>query len=238
MTEPHAGESLAARLQAGPLPIAEAVRIAAAVAAALEPGHRAGRIHHNLKPANVLLDAGGIKLLESGAAIPPDVATVIHAATAAGGHHADDAMPAERLQYLSPEQIEGPAVDARTDVFGLGVLLYEMVTGKKAFDANSPGGIVTAILFLDPPVISMHLSNAPRGLENVIRRALEKSPDRRFPSVADFRQHLDRAGHEAPLPARPSAHAGQTPVTQGSRSSLLLMIGAAVLAVLLWLFLR
>lgn len=243
MTELHAGESLAAHLETGPLPLDEAVRMALSIATALEAEHGAGRIHHNLKPGNILFTANGVKLLESGAPIPPDVAAVIHAATAAGGHHADDNLPAERLRYLTPEQVEGQPVDARTDVFALGSVLYEMVTGKKAFDANSPGGIVTAILFLDPPVISMHLANAPPALETVIRRALEKAPDRRFPSISELRRHLERclsAPNPGPAPAAASPPAPDSALDKSRPGSVPYLAAIAVIAalVLVWLFFR
>src|SRR5580698_7191357 len=137
------GETLAARIAKGPLPMADLLRYASQIANALDKAHRQGIVHRDLKPGNVMLTKSGAKLLDfglakSGEIVQGDVAsspTVTHALTAKG-------MIIGTMQYMSPEQLEGKEADARSDIFSFGSVLYEMATGKKAFETKSQASLI------------------------------------------------------------------------------------------------
>ena len=180
------GESLAEKLQRGPLPLAQVIRYGAEIADALEHAHRAGIVHRDLKPANIMITNSGAKLLDFGLAKlsetpvvsgPSDVTTPV-AVTAEGAI-------VGTLHYMSPEQIEGKALDHRSDIFSLGVVLYEMATGRRPFAAASQASLMAAILSSDPPTIRSLHPGLPAALESIIRGALEKNPNERWQSAHD-----------------------------------------------------
>src|SRR5215475_10748460 len=151
------GHTLADRLTKGALPLDQALQIAIQIADALDKAHRAGIVHRDLKPGNIMLTKSGAKLLDFG------LAKVTPAAIAASGLSiaATGASPVTMqgtilgtLQYMAPEQIEGQEADARTDIFAFGAVLYEMLTGRKAFEGNSQASLIAAILEREPPVMS------------------------------------------------------------------------------------
>jgi eukaryotic-like serine/threonine-protein kinase len=189
------GQSLDTRLRAGPLGWTTALGWAIQIARAIDAAHRRGIIHRDLKPANVMITGSGIKLLDFG------VAKLIEgsdADRAAGALATTQSLTAERtlvgtLHYMSPEQLEGREVDARTDVFALGTTLYEMLTGRKAFAGASPASVSAAILTADPlPVTTLRQSDvmAPPELDHVLRRALAKNPDDRWQTARDLMHEL------------------------------------------------
>jgi serine/threonine protein kinase len=201
------GESLADRLQRGPLPLDQVVKVGAQVAEALDGAHRQGIVHRDLKPANVMLTKTGAKLLDfglarSGAAVaglsgstelPTEAKPVTTAGTVLG-----------TFQYMAPEQLEGAEADARTDIFALGALLYEMATGRRAFDGKSRTSLIAAILSTQPPPISSVQPVLPPALDHVVRRCLEKDPDDRWQSAHDVASDLRwiaDAGSQAGVPA-------------------------------------
>ncbi len=144
------GETLADRLVRGPLPFGEAVACAGQVADALDRAHSQGIVHRDLKPANIMLTRSGVKLLDFG------LARLLEADAPALGGQTRTALTQEgsivgTLQYMAPEQLEGRPTDARTDLFAFGAILYEMVTGRRAFDSPSQAGIVGAILHAEVP---------------------------------------------------------------------------------------
>ncbi|HYR29059.1 MAG TPA: protein kinase [Thermoanaerobaculia bacterium] len=182
------GESLADRLARGPLPPSQVLRYGADIAQALHHAHRRGITHRDLKPGNVMLTTGGAKLLDFGLAklasehvAAPDAKTVagMSPLTAEG-------TIVGTLPYMSPEQIEGKELDARSDIFSLGVMLYEMAAGSRPFSGASAAALAASILSSDPPP---QPSISP-SLDRVIRTALEKEPDQRFQNAQDLARQL------------------------------------------------
>ena len=152
------GETLAARLQRSALPIADAVRYAIEMASALDKAHRAGIVHRDLKPANIILTKEGAKLVDFGLAALRSPAA--HGAVAGLTTVLPDRGLTEKgtilgtVQYMAPEQVEGQTTDARTDIFAFGAVLYEMLTGQRAFEGGSPASLIAAILRATPPPMS------------------------------------------------------------------------------------
>jgi serine/threonine-protein kinase len=181
------GESLAKRLERGPLPEAEAVAIAAQVADAIQAAHELDVVHCDLKPANVLVTPGGqAKVLDFGLAY---LRTREHASTASSA-----SRPAlvGTLPYLAPEQVSGEVPDARTDVHALGALLYEMLTGRRPFTAPAEAALLYTIVNQAPPPPRDFRPGLAPEIERVVLRALEKRPEHRHASARDFRDDLLR----------------------------------------------
>jgi hypothetical protein len=234
------GETLSARLRRGPLALGEIVRLGAQIAEALDAAHRAGIVHRDLKPGNVMLTREGAqtaaKLLDFGLAKPgPAAARPASAptftATLAPTELASPATQAGvvmgTVQYMSPEQIEGREVDARSDVFALGCVLYEMAAGKPAFEGKSSLSVASAILEKDPPPV------APAALDRVIRLCLAKAPEERLQSARDAALLLREVNAEAPAPG---AHAAPAAARRGwLLAPAGAAAGAAALAAALWL---
>ena len=194
------GETLAARLSRGALPVAEAVHTSIQIAMALDAAHRSGVIHRDLKPGNVMLTNSGVKLFDFGLAREirlglPDATTRQDPLTASGAIIGT-------LPYMSPEQVDGKPADARSDIFGLGSILYEMLTGRRAFEAASQAGLIVAILSEDPPDLSQISSLFPPALDHVVRRCLEKKAEARWQSASDVARELEFAISPDP-PGRP-----------------------------------
>jgi predicted Ser/Thr protein kinase len=183
------GESLAERLERGALPLDEALRVATQVAAGLDTAHRHGIVHRDLKPGNVMLTKGGAKLLDFGLAkVGPTESTpaygVTTAATQAG-------TVLGTFHYMAPEQLEGKEADVRTDLFAFGVMLYEMVTGRRAFTGDSQAGLITAIMTAQPESLTMGATAFESlALQRLVTVCLEKDPDERWQSAGDLRREL------------------------------------------------
>jgi hypothetical protein len=208
------GETLAHRLERGALPPEETLRLAVQIADALDRAHRRGIIHRDLKPANIMLTKGGAKLLDFGLAKQEEPVTRDAGLTASPTR--SRLLTAEgsivgTLQYMAPEQLEGKEADARTDLFAFGAVLYEMTTGRRAFEASGQASLIAAIMSAAPPEMASRAPAAPPALERAVRTCLAKDPDERWQSAGDLRRELEwiargGAGVTArPAPARRSA---------------------------------
>jgi hypothetical protein len=183
------GETLATRLDRGPLPLAEALRIGSEMASALDSAHRHGIVHRDIKPANIMLTKGGTKLMDFGLARP--VALTAEAGPVSDSPTIRRPLTGEgtivgTLQYMAPEQLEGKEADARTDLWALGCVLYEMATGKHAFAGTSQASLIVAIMERQPPPITEAQPLSPPALERIVKRCLAKDPDERFQSARDL----------------------------------------------------
>lgn len=192
------GKTLRLLLGGGPLPISDALRIACGIAAGLDGAHRAGVIHRDLKPENVMIRPdGSVKILDFGLARLLDV----RAETGRPGISQQETASEQLTRagqilgtyaYMSPEQARGRAVDARSDLFTFGTVLYEMVTGRRPFHGQNQNDLLGAIVRDRQPDARRLNARVPREFDAIIRRCLEKDPARRFPSAADIKAGLDR----------------------------------------------
>jgi eukaryotic-like serine/threonine-protein kinase len=187
------GETLAQRLQKGALPIQQVLQYAIEIADALDKAHRKGITHRDLKPGNIMLTKSGTKLLDFGLAklaqeaapATPDsqLPTMQNAITGEG-------TILGTLQYMAPEQVEAKEVDARTDIFAFGAVVYEMATGKKAFEGKSSASVMAKILEVHPPSMSSLQPMTPPALDRVIKTCLAKDPDERWQTAGDLCREL------------------------------------------------
>ncbi len=204
------GDSLADRLANGAMPLAEVFRYGAQIAAALDRAHRAGIVHRDLKPGNVVITRSGAKLLDFGLA-KSSTSPVAVSFEGATEHKplTKEGTILGTLQYMAPEQLAGEEADARTDIFALGALLYEMATGRRAFEGKTRTSVIAAIVSVHPPPISTIASLTPPALDHTVRRCLEKEPDDRWQSAHDVASELQwiaeagsQAGVAAPVLSR------------------------------------
>jgi serine/threonine protein kinase/Tol biopolymer transport system component len=189
------GETLADRLKKGPLRFEDALHYGRQIADGLDKAHRHGVVHRDLKPGNIMLTKAGAVLLDFGLAKRTGLA-----GDATGG--SDSAQPTQAkdltdegtvvgtFQYMAPEQLEGGEIDARTDLFAFGAVLYEMLTGKKAFTGKSQASLIGAILKDDPPAISRLQPTSPPELDRVLKKCLAKDTDERWASAHDVSEIL------------------------------------------------
>src|SRR5262245_3090916 len=219
------GESLHHRLEKGPLPLEQALRYGSEIADALGRAHRSGVIHRDLKPANVMLTKEGAKLLDFGLA---RVAKPILSGDADLSGLATPSKPLTgtgtllgTIPYMAPEQIEGREADARTDIWALGCVVYEMVTGKRAFVATSPASLIGTILKDEPKPMRELKPLAPPSLERLAKTCLAKDPDERWQNAHDV-------GAELRWIAEAGSAIGRTATTPSKREWLGWSLAAAL----------
>jgi Tol biopolymer transport system component len=210
------GETLADRLMKGPLPPEQVVKYGIEICEGLERAHKSGVVHRDLKPGNIMLTKSGAKLMDFGLAkaTPAHEPPVSSLTMTVSRPSAEQPLTAQGMvvgtfQYMSPEQVEGKEADARSDIFALGAVLYEMASGKRAFAGKSQASIVAAILASEPQPISAVQPMSPPALDRVVRTCMAKDPDERWQTLHDVKLQLQwiaeggsRAGVPAPVVAR------------------------------------
>jgi len=188
------GESLADRLAKGPLPVPEALAYGTQIADALSRAHRQGIVHRDLKPANIMLTRAGAKLLDFGLARMDPVAAQANEQTIAAATAQRAITSAGTIlgtfQYMAPEQLEGGTTDARTDIFAFGAVLYEMLTGRRAFEGKSQASLIASIISGTPAPVSSVQPLTPPALDRVISQCLAKDPDDRWQTAQDLKAQL------------------------------------------------
>ncbi len=202
------GETLDVRMQRDRLELSEALAIAGQVADALAEAHAHGIIHRDIKPSNIIITSRGqAKVMDFG------LAKLSEPPAAAGGLKIDTEASTQAflttpgaivgtMPYMSPEQVHGQTVDARTDIFSFGVVLYEILTGRQPFAAESPAGIISAILTKEPARLTDYVAYCPEELQRIIRKCLEKDRERRYQTMRDVTidlENVHRECEEAPL---------------------------------------
>lgn len=203
------GETLAERLHKGPLPLDQVLKCGIEICEGLEKAHRSGVVHRDLKPGNIMLTRSGAKLMDFGLAKPVLPASPVSSGltqTLVTPQHplTQEGMVVGTFQYMSPEQLEGKEADVRSDVFALGTVLYEMVTGHRAFEGKTTASTIAAILAAEPPSISSVQPMSPPALEGVVRNCLAKDPDERVQTAHDVKLQLKAAqagGSSSAIPA-------------------------------------
>ena len=206
------GETLGERLRKGRLTLEQVFRVGAEICQGLEQAHRSGVVHRDLKPGNIMLTKSGAKLMDFGLAKAPaaplanlsgsnSLATMSQPLTTEG-------MIVGTIQYMAPEQLEGKEADKRSDIFALGSVLYEMVTGKRAFEGKTTASTIASILAAEPKPLSAVQPLSPPGLEQVIATCIAKDPEERWQSCTDISRQLQWAA-KAPKPAEIASRSGR-----------------------------
>ena len=230
------GETLSERLLKGSLPLEQTLRYGTEIADALDKAHKQGIVHRDLKPGNVMLTKTGVKLLDFGLAkamAPPEAKSGLTSlpTVARAQNLTQEGTILGTFQYMAPEQLEGKEADARSDIFALGGVLYEMATGKKAFSGTTQASLISAIMKEDPAPISTLRPMSPPMLDRVVTTCLAKDPEERWQSAADVKRELRWIGEGSGAGAPAVA-----PLSAGRRGSLLPWIGLAAMGlVAAWL---
>ena len=221
------GETLADRLHRGAMPLEEALEIAIKIADALDKAHARGIVHRDLKPANIMLTRNGPKLMDFGLAKPapglssasgaspltPSTPTMsVAALSGSASPLTQKGTVVGTFQYMAPEVLQGAEADARSDIFSFGCVLYEMFTGRRAFEGKSQFSVLGAILDREPERISAVLPSSPPRLDETVWRCLAKNPEQRYACMHDVRIQLEALAEAGPRAAGASA----APLQQGS----------------------
>ena len=191
------GETLADRLAKASIPVEHVLKIGREIAEALDKAHRCGIIHRDLKPGNIMLTRAGAKLMDFGLARPAVKEASLATLTTASPTNSpvtQQGMIVGTFQYMSPEQVEGKDLDGRSDIFSLGAVLYEMLTGKKAFEGKSQLSVASAILEKEPAPINEAKPFTPANLDHAVRRCLAKDPEERWQTARDLAMELKWIG--------------------------------------------
>jgi len=231
------GETLAKRIEKGPLPLEQLLKYGAQIADALDKAHRAGIVHRDLKPSNVMLTSSGAKLLDFGLArasvAPASLAVTI---SASATPVTQEGTIVGTFQYMSPEQVEGKDLDGRSDIFSLGAVLYEMWTGQRAFAGKSHLSVASSILEREPAPITSLRPLTPSTLERTIKKCLEKVPDDRWQSASDLASQLKWISEGGTGSGSAPAVAAKSPARLITAGLAVLAAGTlAVIGLLLWM---
>jgi eukaryotic-like serine/threonine-protein kinase len=238
------GETISDRLIRGPLPVEQVLKVGTEIAEALEKAHRQGIVHRDLKPGNIMLTKLGVKLMDFGLAKPMPTLNLAAAASKAPLTPSSPTTPFANLtakaspltaagtivgtfQYMAPEQLEGKEADARCDIFAVGAVLYEMTTGRPAFEGKSQFSVLAAIMERDPEPIGALQPSSPPALERVIRACLAKDPEGRIQSAHDLKLQLQLVDEFVEPSATPSAAGRRVPLK--AVAAALLVIAALVI---------
>ncbi len=239
------GETLAARLAKGPLPLANVLKYGAQIADALGRAHRAGVMHRDLKPGNVMLTKSGAKLMDFGLARATGLGAtgeLTSSPTVAGPLTAEGTILGT-FQYMAPEQLEGKEADARADLWALGCVLYEMATAKRAFEGATQASLISAIMRDAPRPMAELAPMSPPALERVVRQCLAKDPEDRIQTAHDLKLQLEGIAEPgSQLTSAVSVQASSAPPRgAGSRERtawFLVALVTAIAALLSWKLLR
>lgn len=203
------GESLSTRLARGQIPYEEMLQLSVQIASGLDAAHQKGLIHRDLKPSNIMLTGEGAKLLDFGLAkLQPNqsdkhLSAITQTTPLTGANTILGTM-----QYMAPEQLEGKEADVRSDIFALGAIMYEMATGKRAFQGNSNAALIASIISQEPISMSAVIPTFPPLLERLVKKCLSKDPKKRWQSVSDLSDELrwiSQGGSQIGLPAQIAA---------------------------------
>src|SRR5437899_3271277 len=188
------GKTLAQRIASGPLPFEQVLQYGMEIADALDKAHRQGIIHRDLKPSNVMLTKSGVKLLDFGLAKQHFMSTPAESTLQ---RVSEEGQFVGTIQYMAPEVLQGKEADARSDIFALGLVLYEMVTGNPAFSGASKASLIAAILEHEPQPIAELKPTTPLALDRLIRACVSKDPDERIQTAHDVALELRWISEEA-----------------------------------------
>jgi Tol biopolymer transport system component len=230
------GESLAQRLERGALPTEQVLKIGAEMADALSVAHRSGVVHRDIKPGNIMLTKSGSKLLDFGLARPvasaATLATLTASVPAQSSPVTEEGTLLGTFPYMSPEQVEGKELDARSDIFSLGAVIYEMLAGQRAFAGKSQLSVASAILEKEVTPIGSLKPLTPPALEHAVSRCLAKDPDNRWQTARDLAGELKWIGQSGTVGAAQTSGAVAAPA-RDTRTLLGWMVAAALAACLI-----
>jgi serine/threonine protein kinase len=228
------GETLATRLTRGRLPLPEVVKWGSEICAGLEKAHRAGVVHRDLKPGNIMLTKTGAKLMDFGLAktatgtssSSSPAALTMTSPGVGGSPLTAEGMLVGTFQYMSPEQAEGHEADARSDIFALGAVLYEMLTGKRAFEGKTVASTIAAILAAEPKPVSTLQPLTPAAIDHLVQTCLAKDPDQRWQSAGDVARQLQWIA-QGRADGRPAVHGSSSPRAWILAASVLALVAGA-----------
>jgi len=230
------GETLAKRLERGPLPLEQVLKYGAQIADALDKAHRRGVVHRDLKPGNIVLASAGAKLLDFGLAKPvrPLASGLTLTADESRAPMTEEGMIVGTFQYMSPEQVEGKELDGRSDIFSLGAVLYEMVTGKRAFEGKSHLSVASAILEKEPEPMTSIKPLTPAALNRTIGKCLAKLPEERWQSASDLASELKWCSEAGAAAATPGTTRNQGRLPHRVLLATMLFVGTSLGAALVY----